>query len=1619
MRRLMLTAAVCVLIAGAAYAQCTLEETSVMGEPAVVLENEFVRLRVRPTVGGRIDQLVYKVSDTSLTSQDDGVVFADRIWNYASSDVYLQWIKGAYTYVTDSTPERVAITLTGPGFVGPGRFMSFEKTFSLSAGSSAVRADYRFHVAQEAMSPQRVGLWWHNRLGVPQEANTYYTPTEQGVRTASYGAGGGGQYWWYEPSRGWTAVVGEGGTGVAATMDLGPLMLMYNYMGGDVASLEWAFRSEEIANGSSTQTTAWLLPFAGMSTIAGASAEVVVGLGETAKELAAPGDVPVTVQLSAPKPLAVSVTLTAKRLPDGAAQEVAEFTAELKPGETDAREVTVTLAQPGTWVLEGTVNSGGESVADFFHEVVIGERSGQIAIEPNVERIGRVGERFEDKIAAKGTGPEDRRPSHEIVTPHIKWANPLQGGPLRALIVTDLLNGREIVELAQRLELDYDAPTISGAYSIGQAGGMFEADVNTDWAIDNLRDLLDANTYDVILMGGLSGELFPPDVTISILDQVRGGAGLVWVNPNHLPEDVWQALPVGDMASLSRPPQSWQPVAEHFITAGIPWEALPPTEVCRYTESDGAEVLARGGEYALVAANSLGDGRIVTLGYNASWQGPGAYSNGITPWIQFAPVRFDYWEYYHGLLAKSMIWAADRVPEAHLSSMGVEPAGATQGADAPVLQMSFSSAPQGSVADLRLRDEFGEVRQSEELPATAAQLSWTLPGDLPGGRYLVDAIVRNADGATVDWGSATFTVTPRVEVTELTVPDEIFRGGQDVTATAMLTAIQPAPGQVELVASITDSRGRVVARQSQQVNSSGETTVAVPLPEPLTTLAALRVEVRDGETLLDAAETDVLTMPKAWDDREWEPWLSLMWGSPAGAYSREYLSAIGTRRLEEMGVDGTISSSSWLHDGEQLNNFVHGFRTVPLNIAGDILHTDNVRGEGMLKFSEAHELYAKTGDKQYLHRPWPLQAEATLDHMRERIPQICDATSRYRPVGYSCGDELSVTHYVTPFDYDFSPSSLEHFRLWLEEQYGTLAALNAQWETDFATWDDVMPMTTEEVRGRGNYSPWADHRTFMEVSYAGFLGFVDGLLEAEDPGARIGISGTQSAEAYGGYDWWRLTDVLDFAQTYDHKNTGIMHRSFNEMLTAPWWGYMQREPAMGHRLWWRLLNDNDGGSYYTWSYVYWPDLTWTASTADALPHWQEIRGGIARLINECDERPADIWVHYSHPSIHGTWITGGQSLFSDNRGGWISAIEDLGMQVRFIAYAEIERGDLTEQMPPALLLPYSVALSDREAEEIEAYVRAGGTVIADARIGLMDEHCRVRESGVLDGLFGVSRTVIDPSARRPEGTVSFDRAMEGCDPTGISYEDIAGEELALTTGQRLGTIEGRPVMIANSAGRGRTVLLNLFFDSYERRRGLGVSEPMLKTVEESLKLAGIEGPIDVETEGGHSVYVARYQDGETTFVGVVRDTVEGGDRVTVDFGEAAQVYDVREGQSLGRLSEVTASMAPGECIIYALLPYEVSGVRVRPREETVARGDEVDYLVSVDANGEPGMHVYRIEVTDPAGNACAWYSTQLTAERGSASGGFRTALNDAPGRWTIRATDIATGVSGEASVTVE
>jgi hypothetical protein len=64
----------------------------------------------------------------------------------------------------------------------------------------------------------------------------------------------------------------------------------------------------------------------------------------------------------------------------------------------------------------------------------------------------------------------------EVETPHVRWANPLPGGPIHLLAVPTVGEGRTLVELAQRLSLDLTTVSIDPDWDVNKWTMSFGAD---------------------------------------------------------------------------------------------------------------------------------------------------------------------------------------------------------------------------------------------------------------------------------------------------------------------------------------------------------------------------------------------------------------------------------------------------------------------------------------------------------------------------------------------------------------------------------------------------------------------------------------------------------------------------------------------------------------------------------------------------------------------------------------------------------------------------------------------------------------------------------------------------------------------------------------------------------------------------------------------------------------------------------------------------------------------------------------------------------------------------------------------------------------------------------------
>ena len=172
----------------------------------------------------------------------------------------------------------------------------------------------------------------------------------------------------------------------------------------------------------------------------------------------------------------------------------------------------------------------------------------------------------------------------------------------------------------------------------------------------------------------------------------------------------------------------------------------------------------------------------------------------------------------------------------------------------------------------------------------------------------------------------------------------------------------------------------------------------------------------------------------------------------------------------------------------------------------------------------------RTRKEPFFRKPCFHDPEAESQAMA-KIRQVVLSQMRFRPFFHST-DETGVANLIEAWDFCFCPLTLKAMRRWLLTQYGSLQAINREWGTSFGALEDVTPLTTDEMmkRGEENLSPWADHRTFMNLTFAEAARKASTTVKSIDSGAIAGLVGCQAPSAFGGYDYWLLSNAIDVAE---------------------------------------------------------------------------------------------------------------------------------------------------------------------------------------------------------------------------------------------------------------------------------------------------------------------------------------------------------------------------------------------------------------------------------------------------------------------------------------------------------
>ncbi len=826
---------------------------------------------------------------------------------------------------------------------------------------------------------------------------------------------------------------------------------------------------------------------------------------------------------------------------------------------------------------------------------------------------------------------------------------------------------------------------------------------------------------------------------------------------------------------------------------------------------------------------------------------------------------------------------------------------------------------------------------------------------------------------------------------ELILPGPALERDRPVTV-IYKTGLQ-ATGKGELRVNWTDVYGRIVEDQTIPVELTDENEIRFPLD--LRRAVAMQNELhvhfsfsgvnkkgKEDRREEDAAASFVARPP----DRKWWDYMIIMWQGGSAAHFAQ---------LEKIGVNAGKSSE---HSDQLPESLLKDdLRWYVENMATDFYSAYHIyRPDRPYNWSllQAKELYRKDpSSKEALKRYPSFSDPSWLGKIHDRLVESAHTYSPYRPIFYNLADESGIAELAGFWDFDFSDHSLGAMRPWLKNRYGTLAALNRQWGSNFSTWDTVTPDTTREAMKRTdeNYSSWGDFKEWMDIAFANALKTGADAIHSVDPHAYVGIEGAQMP-GWGGYDYARLSSTLDAMEPYDIGDNIEIVRSLNPNIAFVTTAFATG-PLEKHRVWYELLHGARG--HIIWDEkndVVEPDGSIGPRGREVAPYWNELRSGIGALMINSVRQADPVAIHYSQASMRTEWMLAQRSKgdawmdrmswterrdsdFLRVRDSYCRLIEDHGLQYNFVSYGQVEGGELLKRGYRVLILPRSSALSEAEANAITDFVRQGGVLVVDGDAGTFDEHSR----------------------RLPKSSLA--------------------------------------PLLAGETGRGKVVHLNAL--NYADQRVLGTGAQIYGSMSNVVSDAGIHPEYSVVDPHGQRVSGIEthvFRNGGVTIVGLLSNPpievdelgplkvkseqrFEKVQAVRLIAPEELYAYDIRHAKPLGKVKQLSLSIDPYEPTMIAFSPNPMPRLSLSAPGR-IARGETGRIGLSLAGQLSAQADVFHIEVREPDGQLVSRYSCNVLAPAGAGEALLPLALNDPAGQWTVLVKDVLGGQEQKTTIDV-
>ncbi|MFA5865688.1 MAG: sugar-binding protein [Phycisphaerae bacterium] len=602
-----------------------------------------------------------------------------------------------------------------------------------------------------------------------------------------------------------------------------------------------------------------------------------------------------------------------------------------------------------------------------------------------------------------------------------------------------------------------------------------------------------------------------------------------------------------------------------------------------------------------------------------------------------------------------------------------------------------------------------------------------------------------------------------------------------------------------------------------------------------------------------------------------------------------------------------------------------------------------------------------------------LKDPVVLKDLEAKVLKEAKSDRKYGPISASVTDEPDLTERSGTDDVDAHPESLKEYRKRMRTKYGTIDQFNHRCSTSYKSFDEIGMVSSKDARARSNYAEFVEWRNYMVDSWVEAFRLVVDTYHSVNPGVPMAMHNSFGQRALNGSDYWKLLTRAGFGFSNEYTSINTVdpflttfdefYRSFRPDMRV--WGYIGYTWSKDHATfqpWWFALHRYGGFTFYdtsglepgkvSWNLVDVPGMGLSLKgkiLEDGLAK-SALLNGLGKVFLEYDWAKRDIAVLYSQPSL-------------------------------LVAWCRSKEQDKNELFAGS---PY------------HAYIY-GRHCLRCMLEELLYQYDFISPEQISQGALGSYKVLILPHIEAlSDDTAALIKGFLAKGGTVIA-DCVPG------TYDELGTPRKESPFLTDKKN---FVLFNSFFndtDVEQRKKML--------TVLNKQGVAQIVRCNDVvTTHGREAMHFVR---GDMNVYAITRDFRRSADKKEQQFSFPTEghLYDLREGRYLGKTNQISCVIPNAGTKVYGLYPYQVTGMQVDSPAKVQGGKDLVADITLKTSTGKTGHHVLHIEVLPPEGEARWFMKRNVAAPDGKTVFRFRMAENDPLGTWTLRITDVMTGMT--------